>query len=162
MHRKTLDEQLIDGNESNEQKKGVIRNVSGRIYTAIKDNYKGLTATMGVLVTEYGVDVIPFKARYGYIMGPIGHVLIGPVTVEIGNTLHSLIGRGNKLAYQIGTAAALNTAFQAAKYVGLVNLPYVGQDFEPMKIAYGMGGALAYIAGINLYERYKAKKNSKS
>jgi hypothetical protein len=46
MHRKTLDEQLIDGNESNEQKKGIIRNISGRIYTAIKDNYKGLTATM--------------------------------------------------------------------------------------------------------------------
>jgi hypothetical protein len=113
-----------------------------RLEKALDDTYLGLFLTGGSLVTEYGVDIGPTHGAYGDVLGPVGHVLMGPFTKQIGTFLHAYIGKGPKSAYEIASIFLFNTLFQGVKYSGLLSIPNVGHDFGWEEIALGVVSGL--------------------
>ncbi len=124
----------------------ILKDQAKRFSRAIKENYKGLAVSIGALIGEYGIDIGPTHGAYGGILGPVGHVLMGPVFMKAGDAVHSYVGKGNKRFYELAIIGIGNVGFQVGKAMYIFDFAGVGHDFEPDKILLGVVGGLVAMA----------------
>jgi len=99
---------------------------------------KRLCAFSSGLTASYLTSLFTELGSYSSIFG---HILMGPLSVEIGSIIHKYIKKGKEIYYEIGSMVALNSLFQVLKYLNLMPLPGVGNNFE-----YGIFGGSIYLA----------------